>query len=122
MGLGFESIIGYHELKADRVVSLVGESVLRGFVRIANERFVENTKRVERFRAFLKQNVLNIHGIANIRRKADGTEWEDPDVRRARKKAEGLQRAQTLRNAMAVPGSEPVSGSNYEGLELTLGV
>ena len=66
----------------------------------ANERFKENTKRIERFRNLLKK--FNSEEAGEAKKKdQDGEEWEDPQVRRVRKRAEGLMRSQQLRKSGA---------------------
>lgn len=65
---------------------MVSESYLRTLVQIANERFVVNSQRIERFRrALLRLDV-------KVKESEDGGEWEPADVRRERKRAEGLRR------------------------------
>ena len=86
-GLGLESLVGYldddHEGNEDNkrssIVSLVDEGYLELLVTLANERFVANRERVERFR----------DGLAKVRNEEMG--WEDTDTRKERKKKEGLQ-------------------------------
>lgn len=68
------------------------ESYLSGLLSVANERFVENTKRIERFRRLLADSIS-----APIKLSADGGEWEDAETRKARKRAEGLRRAEEIR-------------------------
>lgn len=93
MGLGLESLIG-RETNGIKHCT-VSVEYLRALVKIANERFAENTRRIGRFRAFLKE------ATAIERRKArkgdGGGEWEDAEVRRERKRLEGLKRAEEAR-------------------------
>ena len=86
MGLSFESLIGY-ESNGQRY-PLVTESYLRTLMDIGNERFSENTKRIERFRVAFKESLTPKMGKMN----PEGREWEDPVARRERMRAEGLQR------------------------------
>lgn len=58
---------------------------LGSLVRISNQRFAENTKRIDRFRAAVQQ-------ATQPARKKDGSEWEDTEARRERKRAEGLRK------------------------------
>ncbi|KAK8927209.1 tRNA wybutosine-synthesizing protein 3 [Metarhizium anisopliae] len=85
MGLGFESLVG-HELEGKRY-ALVSGSYLRALMDIGNERFSENTRRIERFRGAFRENLARIG--------ADGRQWEDPAARRERMRAEGLRRKAT---------------------------
>lgn len=74
---------------------MVPEYQLRNLVEISSDRFRENTKRIERFRSLLK----DVTREGPEKRGQDGEEWEDAQVRRERKKAEGLKRAQMLRQS-----------------------
>lgn len=95
-GLSFESVIGYCEETSEGaepvIRSLVTEEYLKMLVALANERFVVNKERVERFRTKL----LELYAAASSptahtkSKKPQG--WEDPQVRREKKRAEGLQR------------------------------
>jgi tRNA wybutosine-synthesizing protein 3 len=87
MGLAFESLIGVQ--KGDDVHSTVSPNYLQTLVDISNERFVENSKRIQRFRAAILEATQPL-------KKKDGTEWEDAEARRERKKAEGLRRKAEL--------------------------
>lgn len=93
MGLGFESLIGYQ--MGDRREQIVNTAYLRTILSIANERFVENTKRIERFRAALR-SVAAARSSAS-RKNQDGEVWEDSAARCERKRAEGLRRQAELR-------------------------
>ena len=93
MGLGLESLIG-RETNGTKHCT-VSVEYLRALVKIANERFAENTRRIGRFRAFLKEATA---GERRKMRKGDGGgEWEGAEVRRERKRLEGLRRAEEAR-------------------------
>lgn len=118
-GLALESVIGYVEDepsagagatngKAPVMKSLVSESYLRMLVDLANERFDTNANRRERFRTKLLE-LCNFHSLASSRRRPG---WEDPDLRRARKRAEGLARQKAAMEEKAaardiLPQSDP---------------
>lgn len=104
MGLGLESLVGARTGAA--VESTVSSAYLRTLMGISNERFAENTKRIQRFRAALAE-------AAAPARKRDGTEWEDAEARRQRKKAEGLRRKAELQ-------SQPRDTELDEALDLSL--
>ncbi|RWA12036.1 hypothetical protein EKO27_g3085 [Xylaria grammica] len=87
MGLSFESLVGIRE--NDSTKCTVSDNYLHSLLRIANERFEENRKRIERFRT-------TILDASYPPKKRDGTEWEDPQARRERKRAEGLRRKAEL--------------------------
>ncbi|KAI9828304.1 MAG: hypothetical protein M1832_002732 [Thelocarpon impressellum] len=92
-GLGLDSIIGYLDDGAEEptdLCSMVDEDYLRTIVAVVNERFVENSKRTERFRQVLLG--LCKHD-ATYKSGSEGwanAPWEDPEMRRARKRAQGL--------------------------------
>lgn len=91
-GMSLESIIGC--AIGDEEVCTVGEANVRDLVNLANERFVENTRRIERFRTLLREG-LDRGG--STKRGKDGGVWEDADVRRERNKAEGLRIREEVR-------------------------
>lgn len=85
MGLGFESLIGVQV--GDEIQLMVTSAYLKALVAIGNQRFQENSNRIQRFRsAFLD-------AVSTPSQKL----WEDADARRARKKEEGLRRREELR-------------------------
>jgi len=86
MGLCFESLIGSQDEQGRRTC-LVTHNYLATLVRIANERFAENSKRIARFQAALKSAFTP---------KPRGYYWEDPDDRRERKRQEGLELRKNL--------------------------
>ncbi|PNY29067.1 tRNA wybutosine-synthesizing protein 3 [Tolypocladium capitatum] len=91
MGLGFESLVGY-ETPGGQRRRLVPAEYLQMLLSISNERFVENAKRIARFRAAFRDAVRELEP----RRNPDGGEWEDAAARRERMRAEGLRRKATL--------------------------
>ncbi|KAI1258920.1 methyltransferase TYW3-domain-containing protein [Xylariaceae sp. FL1019] len=83
MGLSFESLIG---VQIDGVTQCtVSDEYLANLLDIANERFEENKKRIERFRTAVLE-------ATSPPKKKDGSMWEDPEARRERMRAEGLRR------------------------------
>ncbi|KAJ0123491.1 hypothetical protein J7T55_011956 [Diaporthe amygdali] len=93
MGLGLESLIG-RETNGIKHCT-VSVEYLRALVKIANERFAENTRRIARFRTYLKEATA---GEKRKGRKGEGGgDWEDAEVRRERKRLEGLKRAEEAR-------------------------
>ena len=92
-GLALESIVGAavnnweEEGSADEEVgSIVDENYLELLVKLANARFETNSERMRRFED-------NLFGS----KKGLGTELEDGNARRERKKAEGLSKQKSLR-------------------------
>jgi len=86
-GLALESVVG-HVARGETCRALVSEDYLAVLVELANERFVANRERVERFRACLRQN------MAAAETQGDETTregWKDSDKRRQRKCKQGMQ-------------------------------
>ncbi|RFU72132.1 hypothetical protein TARUN_10130 [Trichoderma arundinaceum] len=96
MGLSLESLIGYEGVDGQRR-RIVPPEYLKMLLQISNERFVENTKRIERFRSAFKEAVLEPKA-SSIPKKLnpEGKEWEDAATRRERLRAEGLKRKAAL--------------------------
>lgn len=94
MGLALESLVGF-ELE-DESVAMVSDLQLGMLVEISAERFKENTKRIERFQALLRE--MSSGGTGAGKKGQDGEVWEDPQARRERKRIEGLKQAQATRN------------------------
>jgi len=110
-GLSFESLVGVQTGHARRCI--VSEDYLDTLVHVANARFAENQKRIERFREAFRQILTNASTIDEeskwtTNNGADATQrslecgepgWEDKDVRRERKRAEGLRRQEEVKRA-----------------------
>ncbi|EAT85153.2 tRNA(Phe) 7-((3-amino-3-carboxypropyl)-4-demethylwyosine(37)-N(4))-methyltransferase [Parastagonospora nodorum] len=93
-GYSFDSIVGYHD-ESSRNILLVDEKHLATLIGIANDRFRINTERIARF-----QNAL-MHAFRPSDSGTGGSskpDWEDAEVRRRRKREEGLARQQALQN------------------------
>lgn len=95
MGLSFESLIGAETDDVRRPI--VPPGFLKTLVQIGNERFVENQKRIARFSAALEAAFAPPKGKEN---------WEDPQVRRERKRQEGLRRREELKKQERQSGEE----------------
>ena len=106
MGLGFDSIIGYHDA-AGSVYCTVDGVYLSNMMRIAKERFATNTARTKRFRQNLehaynaRQNGISIAQLAL-----------EKELRRQKKREAGLaaqkaaresDRATSVQDASSVP-------------------
>lgn len=87
-GLSFDAIVAYQNVDGE-MFRLVDQQYLETLTNVANERFRVNNQRIDRFRSIL-QDRLNHH----VNGKAP--DKEDPQVRRARKRAEGLARQQNM--------------------------
>lgn len=96
MGLTLESLIGVCHEPSDQGVCLVSDRQLATLMRVSNDRFQENTKRIERFRVLLKEAM---NRVEKKRVGENGENWEDPQARKERKRAEGLRRAQEMNEA-----------------------
>ncbi|KAF5873264.1 putative trna wybutosine-synthesizing protein 3 protein [Botrytis fragariae] len=101
MGLTLESLVGVYHEAFDQGVCLVDNGQLGTLMRISNERFKENTKRIERFRVLLNEAM---NPVEKKKLGENGEDWEDPQARKERKRAEGLRRAQELKEAKVRSG------------------
>lgn len=93
MGLALESVVGFES--EGKEICMVPEYQLRNLVEISNERFRENTKRIEKFRTLLKE--LSDGGVGKMKKGENGEAWEDAQARRERKRAEGLMKAEVIK-------------------------
>ncbi|KAJ5825255.1 hypothetical protein N7474_002393 [Penicillium riverlandense] len=105
-GMSLESVIGYCDNDNDNnndndsdeddhepiVRSLVSEEYLAMLVAMSNERFGVNSERRERFRGAL----ISAFSGEDANKGKKAAQWEDPDVRKERKRAEGLARKKFL--------------------------
>ncbi|KAH7412670.1 methyltransferase TYW3-domain-containing protein [Cadophora sp. MPI-SDFR-AT-0126] len=115
MGLALESVIGLESEGTE--ICMVPEWQLRHLVEVSNQRFVENTKRIERFRALLMEMSVSGSELGKDGKKGEnGGEWEDAALRRERKRAEGLRRAEEARQARE--SNETITQSAEEVLDL----
>lgn len=86
------------EQNEQKVRSMVAEEYLDVLVRLANERFEVNRDRMRRFEeGLLGRGGVELEGGDDRNEGVEGTEWpkakvewEDKELRRARKRAEGL--------------------------------
>ncbi|KAH8661882.1 methyltransferase TYW3-domain-containing protein [Xylariales sp. PMI_506] len=106
MGLSLESLIGVQ--KGIDIQCTVSAEYLQTLLDICNERFAENTKRIQRFRSAVLEMGQTLTKV-----KKDGTEWEDAVTRRERKRAEGLRKKAELQ-AMQVQRRTPETDPNTE--------
>ncbi len=95
MGLSFESLIGSETDGVRRL--LVSPQYLKTLVQLANERFVENEKRIARFSAA-------VNAAFSPPKNKEG--WEDAQARRERKREEGLRRREQLKKDKPEPDEE----------------
>ncbi|KAK8110034.1 methyltransferase TYW3-domain-containing protein [Apiospora kogelbergensis] len=111
MGLTFESLVGVKKEGGDgdeKIQCTVTPAYLRTLVDIGNERFAENTRRIQRFRSAVLEATSPVSGGPKL--KGDGSVWEDAEARRERKKAEGLKRKAALQNQQ--PSQDDQSSEN----------
>ncbi|CAF3483681.1 unnamed protein product [Fusarium graminearum] len=109
MGLAFESLIGQQvDGQRQRIVS---PEYLQTLVDIANERFDENKKRIERFQNAFREAV----SAPAPRRNPEGQEWEDAAARRERKRAEGLRKRAELKAKQEANTNDENELSDREG-------
>ncbi|KAL6711382.1 hypothetical protein ACN47E_005913 [Coniothyrium glycines] len=91
-GYSFDSIIGFQDQEGHNV-PLVDETYLQTLVKIANDRFRINVDRIARFRSALLEAYCTQGSTDGALR----PHWEDAEVRRQRKREEGLARQRALR-------------------------
>lgn len=100
-GLSLESVIGYCDDEDESSVepairSLVTEEYLEMLLAMSNERFGINAERRERFHASLLESYTSTRSQSRTGVAKGKSDWEDPAVRRERKRAEGLMRKRLL--------------------------
>lgn len=87
-GVALSSLIGcmHDSENEEEIQSMVDEEYLEILLSVANERFIQNSERIQRFsdNLFRRENEV-------------GSAWEDKSVRQERKRAEGLKQQQMLR-------------------------
>lgn len=108
MGLSLESLVGHQDLDGQRR-RIVSAGYFKMLLQISNERFVENTKRIERFRTAFNEAALdpNASGIPK-KLNPEGKEWEDAAARRERLRAEGLKRKAALQAEKTESSSQDI--------------
>lgn len=92
MGLSLESVVGFESNGSE--VCMISEWQLQNLVEVSNQRFVENTKRIERFRVLLK----DMNNDGSSKKQGENGDWEDAQARKERKRAEGLERAKMMKH------------------------
>lgn len=120
-GLSLESVIGYcddeDDSSAEPVIrSLVAEECLEMLLAMSNERFGINAERRERFRTLLLESCSSVQGQSEMRKVKSKSDWEDPVVRRERKRAEGLMRKRLLESQKVSDPVEPESGAMLDDI------
>ena len=85
-GLALESMIGVYSTTGEKPVSLVNEGYLKMLVNIANQRFEACEERKKRFEG----------ALFNRQRGNGGVHWEDTDLRKERKRQEGLKKKEQM--------------------------
>ncbi|KAL1792595.1 hypothetical protein ACET3X_009102 [Alternaria dauci] len=108
-GYSFDSIIGYQDGDGSNV-ALVDQRYLRTLVNIANERFKTNLDRISRFRQALLETYES--KLSN----GSKTNWEDADVRKRRKREEGLARQQALQSQKAKGNVDVLEEADVGGM------
>lgn len=108
MGLALESLIGF-DIDGRQVCS-VSEGTLKTLIELSNERFKANSNRIARFRELLMQTSSPDAGS----KRHNGKEWEEPEVRRQRKRAEGLKRQQMLSDTSRATIVDPEDTAGLE--------
>ncbi|PHH65765.1 hypothetical protein CDD81_1492 [Ophiocordyceps australis] len=117
-GLAFASLIGYETFEGARI-QLVSDEYLEMLATIVDERFAENTKRIERFRLALQSALAGARPKLN----PDGREWEDMAARRLRMRDQGLRRKAALESKRCIAETSDASinldGDDAEQVDTT---
>ncbi|KAL1970337.1 hypothetical protein VTN77DRAFT_5497 [Rasamsonia byssochlamydoides] len=144
-GLSLESIIGYceedpnndgddHDSSDEPPVfrSLVTEEYLQMLVALANERFVVNNERVERFRTRLLElcseslsspsQTTTTTTAPKHKGKKKPPDWEDAQARRERKRAEGLQMQKEARAQQKMDNLDGQNASKPDDDDTGMGI
>jgi tRNA wybutosine-synthesizing protein 3 len=109
MGLAFESLVGF-DINGKQMCS-VSEGTLRTLLEVSNDRFQANAARIARFRELLRQSKISGSGA---KKRDDNKDWEDPEVRKQRKRAEGLKRKEMLSETKEDPIVDPEDAADIE--------
>ncbi|CAK7263776.1 hypothetical protein SEPCBS57363_000741 [Sporothrix epigloea] len=130
MGLALASVVGLCRPSRqagdedDAAQCIVTPNYLARLARVADERFVVNRTRTERFRVALieamEQDRERTAGRTGSSKKKD-EKWEDREIRRARKKEEGLRRQALLVKQESTDKAEGVKGHNVTDVIDALG-
>lgn len=118
-GLSLESVIGYCDDEDDSaepvIRSLVTEEYLEMLVAMSNERFGINAERRERFRTSLLETWSSAQGQSTKGKAKGKSDWEDPEARRERKRAQGLLRKKfMMRQTPSVPADPQPEAMFYD--------
>jgi tRNA wybutosine-synthesizing protein 3 len=116
IGLAFESLLGLEVAGQRR--TLVSDEYLRVLVYIANERFTENVKRIERFRSALQAASEEGKGTESGTQRP---QWEDSASRRERLRSEGLERQKQKQKEKQLAGQrQPAVCAPIEDLRYSI--
>lgn len=103
-GLSLDTIVGFQSPTSEtrQVLSMVSEVYLRTLIRVANDRFEINMQRTKRFRLALLEQVSRLELPVHNRNLQD-IGFEPADVRKQRKRREGLLMSNSLRASSEAP-------------------
>jgi tRNA wybutosine-synthesizing protein 3 len=101
-GYSFDAIIGYQS-DTGKNIALVDETYLQTLFNIANDRFRVNSERIKRFEVALHEQY---HPESIPRADVNKPEWEAADVRKQRKREEGLARQRAIRENHGVEDAD----------------
>lgn len=121
-GLALESIVGL-ELNG-RYICMIPEWQMRGLLLQANQRFRDNTQRINKFAKLLlereskQEQISKSQSHHNKKSTSVSSNWEDPAVRKARKRQEGLDKAKIKAESLRL--DRPQSIQDYENYDCGL--
>ena len=98
-GLALDSIVGFQSSsKTHQIFPMVSEVYLRTLIQVANDRFEINTQRMKRFRLAFFEQVGRLNG-SPLGLNVNEAVFEPADVRKERKRREGLLLRDSLRTS-----------------------
>lgn len=107
-GLALDSIVGSQSSASEirQISPMVSERYLRTMIQVANDRFEINAQRMKRFRLAFLEQVNSLKGSA-LGLNVNDAGFEPAEVRKERKRREGLQLRDSLRTS-----TETSNGAN----------
>lgn len=109
-GLALESVVGFETGDGQRW-GIVSGSYVQTLTAIANERFRENSKRIARLQMAFREAV----GGSGLETNLKGIVWEDAEMRKERKRVEGLKRRAQLAAQRSADADSTINGTGDAG-------
>ncbi|KAL7267651.1 hypothetical protein RUND412_009754 [Rhizina undulata] len=94
-GLAMDSIIGVFDNASGKIIKMVDDLYLEVLIKICNLRFDDNKRRIDALSAKIDEVLFGV-GKEKI------PEWEDKEIRKARKREDGLRKQRELMKTSAI--------------------